>query len=149
MISDTLNRSCGQRGVILTETLLTQYLGPVTNAPLGVIPFNSLRPESISTHAHLFGTGHDIHHHPSQEWAYIRHQMPNEIIFLKCFDSENLHLQDGDGEEELKTRREREGEVPFCGHVAVDVGEQDELSWEEGGGRARESIEVRLVALWE
>jgi hypothetical protein len=128
--------SCPSRHV---STSLTS-LGPVTNAPLAVLPFKSLLPESISVHANLFGTGHDLHHHPAQEWAYIRHQMPDEVIFLKCYDSANPY------EEE---RRGKWDEVPFCAHVAVDVGDQDDLSWEEGGGRARESIEVRLVALWE
>lgn len=37
----------------------------------------------------------------------------------------------------------------FCAHVAAEVSDQDNLSWEERGERARESIEVRLVALWE
>lgn len=73
--------------------------------------------------------------------------MPDEIILLKCFDSANPYSQT------RSTMKEAEpqgyDEVPFCAHVAVDVGEQDDLSWEEGGGRARESIEVRLVALWE
>jgi hypothetical protein len=73
--------------------------------------------------------------------------MPDEIIFLKCFDSDNLYIQDQTAEQAEKGRV-GDG-VPFCGHVAIDVGDQDELSWEEGGGRARESIEVRLVALWE
>jgi hypothetical protein len=118
----------------------TDKLGPVTNAPLAVIPFDAIRPESISIHAHLFGMGHDLHHHPTQQWAYIRHQMPDEIIFLKCYDSANPYIKEKEGKWD---------EVPFCAHVAVDVGEQDDLSWEEGGGRARESIEVRLVALWD
>ena len=74
--------------------------------------------------------------------------MPDEIIFLKCYDSQNPYFQDGPARQREGEMR-GEGEVPFCGHVAIDVGEQDELSWEEGGGRARESIEVRLVAVWE
>ena len=126
----------------LSRTISTPLtiVGPVTNAPLAVLPFNSLLPESISVHANLFGTGHDLHHHPTQEWAYIRHQMPDEVIFLKCYDSANPYEEENRG---------KWAEVPFCAHVAVDVGDQDDLSWEEGGGRARESIEVRLVALWE
>lgn len=118
--------------------LLADPAGPVTNAPLAVLPFRSLKNESLSTHAHLFGTGYDIHHDPAQQWGYIRHQQPDEIILLKCYDSANEHGVKGSGTE-----------VPFCAHVAVDVGEQDELPLEQGGGRARESIEVRLVALWE
>ena len=66
--------------------------------------------------------------------------MPDEVIFLKCYDSANPYDKEKEAEWD---------EVPFCAHVAVDVGDQDDLCWEEGGGRARESIEVRLVALWE
>lgn len=84
--------------------------------------------------------GHDLHHHPTQEWAYIRHQMPDEVIYLKCYDSANPY----DAE-----RRGMWDEVPFCAHVAAEVSVQGNLSWEERGERARESIEVRLVALWE
>lgn len=141
-LSDNQYLASTQRYVLASSIKWTptDETGPVTNAPLAVLPFTSLRPESISIHGHLFGTGHDLHHHPSQEWAYIRHQMPDEVIFLKCYDSENPYE---------KERQGKWSDVPFSAHVAVDVGEQDDLSWEDGGGRARESIEVRLVALWE
>lgn len=125
-------------------------VGPVSNAPLAMLPYSSLsaHPETIATHGHLFGTGHDLHHHPSQEWSYIRHQMPGEIIFLKCYDS----FSTGDTERDKPESSSEGGEnaIParFCGHVAVDVGEQDGFS-ELGGGRGRESVEVRLVAVWE
>jgi hypothetical protein len=63
--------------------------------------------------------------------------MPDEIFLLKCYDSDNEY------------GKEASDEASFCAHVAVDVGEQDDLPEEQGGGRARESIEVRLVAIWE
>ncbi|OXG97721.1 hypothetical protein C369_07417 [Cryptococcus neoformans A5-35-17] len=69
----------------------------------------TLSPQNLGTHASQFGSGYDIHHSPSQRWAYIRHQMPDEAILLKCYDTDQ-----GKGEE-----------------------------------RPRESVEVRLVAVWE
>ncbi|WVW79149.1 hypothetical protein I302_101115 [Kwoniella bestiolae CBS 10118] len=106
--------------------------GPVTNAPLAMVDPTTLRPEDIGTHASQYGFGHDLHHSPNQEWAYIRHQMPDEIILLKCYDSD----------------QGKNGEVLWCGHVAVQV-DGDAEGIPEELVRNRESIEVRLVALWE
>ncbi|KAK8843506.1 hypothetical protein IAR55_007166 [Kwoniella newhampshirensis] len=106
--------------------------GPVTNAPLAMVDPNTLSPSDLGTHASQFGFGHDIHHSPSQSWAYIRHQMPDEVILLKCYDSD----------------QGKNGEVLFCGHVAVQV-DNDAEGLSEELVRPRESIEVRLVALWE
>ncbi|OCF60346.1 hypothetical protein L486_03028 [Kwoniella mangroviensis CBS 10435] len=106
--------------------------GPVTNAPLAMLDPKTLLPEDIGTHASQYGFGHDLHHSPGQEWAYIRHQMPDEIILLKCYDSD----------------QGKNGEVLWCGHVAVQV-DNDAEGIPEELLRERESIEVRLVALWE
>jgi hypothetical protein len=106
--------------------------GPVTNAPLAVCSFENLEEGDISRHASQFGVGLDIHHNPKQAWGYIRHQMPDEVILLKCYDS----LQGKDGS------------ALYCGHVAVQVDGDDEGIAQELV-KPRESIEVRLVAVWE
>jgi hypothetical protein len=107
-------------------------LGPVTNAPLAVCDSRTLSPPDISKHAHMFGVGIDIHHSAAQRWSYIRHQMPDEVLLLKCYDS----LQGADGSS------------LYCGHTAIQVdGDADAISPELL--RPRESIEVRLVAIWE
>lgn len=103
-------------------------VGPVTNAPLAMLDFTTIKPADIDKHASMFGIGMDLHHSPAQRWGYIRHQMPDEVVWLKCFDS----AQGSDGS------------ALYSGHVAVDVGAQD-----GDEGVPRESIEVRLVALWE
>ncbi|EIW67150.1 hypothetical protein TREMEDRAFT_40713 [Tremella mesenterica DSM 1558] len=105
--------------------------GPVTNAPLFVCPYPTLTPQDLGTHASQYGFGHDIHHSPSQQWAYIRHQMPDEVLLLKCYD----------------TAQGEDGSALYCGHVAGQVGEQDWVDGEQGA--ARESVEVRCVAVWE
>lgn len=107
-------------------------IGPVTNAPLAMLDPTTLSPADISTHASMFGFGHDLHYSPSQQWAYIRHQMPDEAILLKCYDSD----------------QGKNGEVLYCGHSAAQVDHDAEGITEEMV-RPRESIEVRLVAIWE
>lgn len=105
--------------------------GPVTNRPLAMLDPRTLGPDDLGTHASQFGQGHDLHYSTSQRWAYIRHQMPDEAILLKCFDTDQ-------GES---------GEVLYCGHAAVEVAhDADGIAPELV--RPRESIEVRLVALW-
>ena len=93
-----------------------------------MLDFRSIEHRDISKHASMFGIGMDLHYAAQQRWGYIRHQMPDEVVWLKCFDS----------------AQGRDGSALYCGHVAVDVGDQD-----GDEGVPRESIEVRLVALWE
>ncbi|ORX38976.1 hypothetical protein BD324DRAFT_618077 [Kockovaella imperatae] len=119
-----------QRGMIVN--LWRPLNGPVTNAPLAMADGRTFTFKDISRHASQYGIGIDIHHSPSQHWSYIRHQMPDEIILLKCYD----------------TAQGSDGSVLYCGHVAVKVdNDADGIAPELV--RPRESIEVRLVALWE
>lgn len=92
----------------------------------------TMGPSDISAHGNQFGVGLDIHHSSSQSWSYIRHQMPDEVILLKCYDTE----------------QGQDGSVLYCGHVAVQVDSDDE-GVDPFLVRPRESIEVRCVALWE
>jgi hypothetical protein len=93
-----------------------------------MLDFRTIGAGDLSKHASQFGIGMDLHHSPGHRWGYIRHQTPGEVVWLKCFDS----LQNG------------EESALYCGHVAVNVGERD-----GDEGVPRESVEVRLVALWE
>ncbi|OCF32328.1 hypothetical protein I316_05996 [Kwoniella heveanensis BCC8398] len=106
--------------------------GPVTNAPLAMVSGRTVQDDDRGTHASQFGYGHDLHHSQGQRWAYIRHQMPDEVILLKCYDTE----------------QGADGEVKWCGHSAVQV-DNDADGIAEDLVRPRESIEVRLVAVWE
>ena len=120
----------GTEGWCFGDPLL--IAGPVTNAPLFACSFDSInQKEDLSLHGHLFGVGYDMHHSTKQQWGYIRHQMPDEVLLLKCYDSE----------------QGKDGSALFSAHVAGDVGEQD---WIDGEAPLpRESIEVRCVAVWE
>ena len=95
-------------------------------------PYTHLGKADLSRHASQFGIGYDVHHNPQQEWAYIRHQMPDEVILLKCYDS-------AQGED---------GSALYCAHVAVQV-DDDAEGIDPALVKPRESIEVRLVAVWE
>lgn len=107
-------------------------VGPVTNAPLAMCDYRSTTTKDYTPFASPFGTGLDVFPSTSQRWGYIRHQMPNEVIFLKCYDS----------------WQGKDGSALHVPHVAVEVeGEQDGVP--EELIRPRESIEVRLVALWD
>ncbi|KAI8799834.1 hypothetical protein BJ742DRAFT_793518 [Cladochytrium replicatum] len=105
--------------------------GPVTNAPLAMLEFHEIGRSDISKHTSMFGTGMDLHYSPIQQWAYIRHQQPDEIIFLKCYD----------------TAQGSDGSALYCGHVAATVDDSEGILPELV--KPRESIEVRLVAIWE
>lgn len=68
-----------------------------------------------------------------QRWAYISHQMPNEALLLRCYDSE----------------MGSQGQALFSAHTAVDViNEPLPAGVEEGTPLIpRTSVEVRLIVL--
>jgi len=68
-----------------------------------------------------------------QRWAYISHQMPNEALLLRCYDSE----------------MGSQGQALFSAHTAVDViNEPLPAGMEEGTPLIpRTSVEVRLIVL--
>ncbi|ODN83732.1 hypothetical protein L202_01824 [Cryptococcus amylolentus CBS 6039] len=105
--------------------------GPVTSSPLCMLHFPTLSPSDTAKQESQFGTGIQIHYAPSQKWCYLRHMTPDEIVVLKCYDS----LQGSDG-----------GAL-YAGHVAAEMDDSEGV--EEGLVRPRESIEVRMVAVWE
>ncbi|WVQ72150.1 hypothetical protein IAR50_001695 [Cryptococcus sp. DSM 104548] len=127
-----IGRPAGEFKRVQIINLWRPLHGPVTNAPLFMLDPTTLSPTDIGTHASQYGSGLDIHHSSpsSQRWAYVRHQMPDEAILLKCYDSD----------------QGKRGEVLWCAHGAGEV-EDDGIEGQEE--RPRESVEVRLVAVWE
>ncbi|KAJ3200033.1 hypothetical protein HDU82_009235 [Entophlyctis luteolus] len=103
----------------------------VANSPLAMLDFKKIAPEDLSKHASMFGVGMDLHYSANHEWNYLRHQTPGEIIFLKCYDS----------------WQGTDGSALYCGHVAATLDDSAGLAPEFVV--PRESIEVRLVAVWE
>ncbi|WVQ81625.1 hypothetical protein IAT38_003749 [Cryptococcus sp. DSM 104549] len=105
--------------------------GPVTNSPLCMLDFTTFSPSDMAKNESMFGTGIQIHHSPAQKWTYVRHQMPDEIVVLLCYDSD----------------QGKDGAALFCGHVAGVIDDSEGVDQELVC--PRESIEVRMVAVWE
>ncbi|KAK4048033.1 hypothetical protein OIV83_005067 [Microbotryomycetes sp. JL201] len=111
--------------------------GPVTNAPLAVCDFRSLDIDDSTMHfASVYGTGLGISHNVGQRWHYISHQMADEGLLLKCFDSWSADSCPSD-------------RAFYAAHVACDVYGEEPISDPDWVEKARESIEVRLVVLHE
>ncbi|WWD20965.1 hypothetical protein CI109_105444 [Kwoniella shandongensis] len=106
--------------------------GPVTNSPLCMLDFTTLSlPIDISKQETMFGTALQVHHNPAQKWYYLKHQMSDEIVILCCYDS----FQGNDGR------------ALYVGHVAAKIDDSEGVDKELV--HPRESIEVRMVAVWE
>ncbi|GAA5986948.1 hypothetical protein JCM5350_000919 [Sporobolomyces pararoseus] len=108
--------------------------GPVTNAPLAVCAYRSLDFEKdLMRCAGAYGTHWSVSYSPQQEWSYISHQMPDEALLLRCYDSE----------------MGSSGQALFSAHTAVDViNEPLPNGIEEGTPLIpRTSVEVRLIVL--
>ncbi|GAA5855750.1 hypothetical protein JCM3766R1_002223 [Sporobolomyces carnicolor] len=108
--------------------------GPVTNAPLAVCSYRSLDfEEDLMRCAGAYGTHWSISHSPEQRWSYISHQMPDEALLLRCYDS---HMG-------------AEGQALFSAHTAVDVNDEPlPTGIAEGTPLVpRTSVEVRLIVL--
>ncbi|KAM0787839.1 hypothetical protein ACM66B_003892 [Microbotryomycetes sp. NB124-2] len=108
--------------------------GPVTNAPLAVCDYRSLDKDDTMHFASVYGTGLGISHNAGQRWHYISHQMPDEGLLLKCFDSWSADSCPSD-------------RAFYAAHVACDVFGEPPVSDPNFVERPRESIEVRLVVL--
>ncbi|GAA5951452.1 hypothetical protein JCM3765_005939 [Sporobolomyces pararoseus] len=108
--------------------------GPVTNAPLAVCSYRSMDFEKdLMRCAGAYGTHWSVSFSPQQQWSYISHQMPNEALLLRCYDSE----------------MGSKGQALFSAHTAVDViNEPLPNGIEEGTPLVpRTSVEVRLIVM--
>ena len=103
--------------------------GPVTNYPLCMIDFSSFDLADTHSGATQYGTSVRVFHNPKQEWFYVRHQRPDEVVVVKCYDS----------------WQGQDGGALFAPHVAADI--DDSIPGMESV--PRESVEVRCVAIWD
>lgn len=103
--------------------------GPVTNYPLCMIDFSSFDLADTHSGATQYGTSVRVFHNPKQEWCYVRHQMPDEVVVVKCYDS----------------WQGQDGGALYAPHVAADI--DDGIPGMEQV--PRESVEVRCVAIWD
>ncbi|KAI0036518.1 hypothetical protein K488DRAFT_67538 [Vararia minispora EC-137] len=65
---------------------------PVAHHPLAVADFRSVNREELVTARHIYqdreGSTFSIKHSPSHKWYYLADQTPDEVILIKCWDSD-------------------------------------------------------------
>jgi hypothetical protein len=103
--------------------------GPVEQWPLAVCDMRSMKPDDFVDAElkwpHRTGYVCAVRHKPAQEWLYVSGMNVDEALVFKCYDS----IENGGG-------------VRFGAHTAF-VDPRSRV-----GARARESIEVRTIALF-
>ncbi|KAL7420079.1 hypothetical protein Q5752_005044 [Cryptotrichosporon argae] len=107
--------------------------GPVTNSPLAMLDYRTLDPSDLHAVPDAYGVGLHVSFHPAQRWAYVRQQATDEVVFLKCYDS----------------AQGANGDALVAAHVALEIGEQDMAGLKIGHMGPRESVEVRMIAVWQ
>jgi hypothetical protein len=99
--------------------------GPLRDAPLAVCDAQSVSPDELVpsdlVHRDRTGETYGVTYHPAHRWFYVPQMQPDEVLLLKCFDSET------------------DGRARFMPHTAFDdpTAPADILP--------RESIELRTL----
>ncbi len=97
---------------------------PVYDAPLAVAEASSVRFEELIPsdliYQHRIGETYNVVFSPEHRWHYVRHQRPDEVLLIKCYDS----------------RTDVARFAPHTAFLASDVPE---------GVPPRESIELRTL----
>ena len=95
---------------------------PVTDAPLAVCDARSMRDDDFSAcdlvYPDRVGQTHIIQHKPRHRWMYYSRQSKDEVLLLKCWDSE----------------RDRKGQARYTAHTVS----QEEL----------QTTELVVLAFW-
>ena len=100
---------------------------PVYNYPLAFADFRSIKPEEelVATalvYPTMEGETYSVKYGEQQRWYYVNEMTPDEIAFIKCYDS-------------------KPGVAHVTPHTAFDNGNLDKP--------ARESIEVRALVFYD
>ncbi|KAA1469915.1 hypothetical protein DENSPDRAFT_835605 [Dentipellis sp. KUC8613] len=65
---------------------------PVAHHPLAVADWRSLNPDDLVSTRHLYrdreGYTFSVKYNPEHKWYYLGNQTPEEVILIKCFDSD-------------------------------------------------------------
>ena len=76
-------------------------IGPVQDNPLAVCDARSVAPDDlVTTHIHHFseddlttprhrGQIYSVRHNPAHQWFFVSDMRPDEVLLLKCYDSQN------------------------------------------------------------
>ena len=64
-----------------------------TDYPLAVADYNSIDQEKDLAVSYLIykdykGETYKVHHNPNHKWHYVSHQNKNDVLLLKCYDSD-------------------------------------------------------------
>jgi hypothetical protein len=111
---------------------VTDISGPIVNSPLAMLDYRSIDQEKDTfLNGNMFGVGIRFFHSPKHQWHYIRHQMPDEVFMFKCYDS----LQGSDGS------------ALYACHTAATRDDSEDVPVELRN--IRQSVEIRMIAIWE
>jgi hypothetical protein len=103
-------------------------VGPLRDAPLALCDARSVAPETVVVSTLIYpdrrGEVYRLTYSPKHRWLYFPDMEPDELIFIKCWDS----LDDG--------------RARFSAHTAFD----DPTC--PPGSPPRQSIEIRTLVMW-
>lgn len=104
-------------------------VGPVLDTPLAVCDARSMSEDDFVATDLVYGnrTGevYSVRHNPRQRWYYVSKMQVDEVLFLKCYDSQT------------------DGRARFTAHSAFRDPDCPP------GSAPRESIEVRTIAIFD
>ncbi|TFY83873.1 hypothetical protein EWM64_g152 [Hericium alpestre] len=65
---------------------------PVAHHPLAVADYRSIQPDDLISTRHIYrdreGSTFSVKYNPNHKWYYLGNQTPDEVILIKCFDSD-------------------------------------------------------------
>lgn len=104
--------------------------GPVESTPLALCDARSLEPRDVIAADHIYDAGrrgetYRIVYNPAQQWLYFPRMTRDEVVLIKCFDSET------------------DGRARFSAHGAARL-----TTPPPPGAAPRESIEIRTIAFF-
>lgn len=103
-------------------------VGPLRDAPLALCDARSVAPETVVVSSLIYpdrrGEVYRLTYSPQHRWLYFPDMEPDEVIFIKCWDS----LEDG--------------RARFSAHTAFDDPSCPP------GSPPRQSIEIRTLVMW-
>jgi hypothetical protein len=62
------------------------YDAPLAVAEAGSVPFADLVPSDL-IYPHRVGETYNVVFNPAHRWYYLKEQRPDEVLFIKCYDS--------------------------------------------------------------
>jgi len=80
------------RGRVQVINLWRPIRGPLRDAPLAVCDARTVAPEDLVpsdlVYPHRIGETYSVSYRPTHRWFYFRNMRADEVLLLKCYDSE-------------------------------------------------------------